>query len=210
MSSECNVTCNGKLVIFDTFLPENRFEQMNALYRFQLPFLGHPKYTNEWKYVDNQCYRNNRWEEASSPSSSIHDFKKRISDPKFITFILRDQLKMICLDVNEEDILRVQAFGVVLKDEGFEKPHIEKYFISDDEDEVFLKMIYYPHTIWKPEWNGHFEFWDNAHTKSCYEPLPNRLIVFVSDDQSIHGSTKVIQENIFVLEAYVKVRLLGK
>jgi len=52
-----------------------------------------------------------------------------------------------------------------------------------------LNVILYLNKDWDEEWGGHFELWDRERTK-CEKkiaPLFNRLVVFRTDDFSMHG-----------------------
>lgn len=211
MSWESEVSCDGKIVIFENLLSPSLFEAISALFRFQYPFLGHPRLKNNWEQKDDNVYYNYRMEETAKPSNSIEELKNKISDPEFITHILRDKLKLICLDITKNDILKVQVCGSIVDKGGYVKTHKSKYFTPDNEDEVFLKMILYTHDYWSSNQNGHLEYWGNGPMKSCYEPIPNRLIVFLSDNQSTHGTTPLIgDQKLCAVETFIKVSLQGK
>ncbi|MEP4053047.1 MAG: 2OG-Fe(II) oxygenase [Litorimonas sp.] len=57
-----------------------------------------------------------------------------------------------------------------------------------------INVLYYLNENWKAEYNGELELWD-AQSKSCVKsvaPFFNRLVVFVTDKQSLHGHPKTL------------------
>lgn len=55
-----------------------------------------------------------------------------------------------------------------------------------------VNVLLYLNLDWKPEYNGELELWD-LESKQCVKsiaPLFNRLVVFITDKQSLHGHPK--------------------
>lgn len=52
-----------------------------------------------------------------------------------------------------------------------------------------LNALLYLNPVWKPEWNGALEMWDeNVQNKvNSYLPLANQLVVFSTTEKSYHG-----------------------
>lgn len=176
----------------DNFLDNDVFEHIVAFFRFQHLFLKPNK--NAWYHLHenfhNDVYRNDSIVKASSPASCITKLHKQLTDASFLTTILKDKLKLIDHELKHTDVLDVRTYGLMMSSNSYIRTHAD-YPFPHKEGEIVLKMIYYGHDNWRPDWYGELEFWNDGIIKHHYECVPNRLVVFLSDEHSFHSVSPI-------------------
>ena len=178
----------------DNFLEHSVYEHIVAFFRFQHCFLKPNK--NDWYCLHdnfhNDIHRNDHIVKASSPASCVIKLQEQLTDPSFLTTVVKDKLKLINHELKDTDVLDVNVYGLMMSTNSFIRTHVD-YPFSHKKNEVILKMIYYGHDQWEPEWYGELEFWNDGIIKYHYECIPNRLVVFLSDDFSFHSVSPISQ-----------------
>ena len=176
----------------DDFLESSVYEHIVAFFRFQHWFLRANK--NDWYRLHdnfhNDIYRNNHIVKASSPASCVIKLQEQLTDPSFLTTVVKDKLKLIDHELKDTDVLDVNVYGLMMSSDSLIRTHAD-YPFPHKENEIVLKMIYYGHDQWESEWYGELEFWNDGIIKHHYECIPNRLVVFLSDDCSFHSVSPV-------------------
>lgn len=178
----------------DNFLENSVYEHIVAFFRFQHWFLKSNK--NHWYRLHdnshNYVHRNDFIVKASSPVSCVITLQEQLTNPSFLTTVVKDKLKLIDHELKHTDVLDVNVCGLMMSSNSFIRTHAD-YSFPHKKNEIVLKMIYYGHDQWEPEWYGELEFWNNGIIKYHYECIPNRLIVFLSDDLSFHRVSYISQ-----------------
>jgi len=176
----------------DNLLETDVYEHIVAFFRFQHWFLGANK--NYWYFLQdsfhNNVYRNDNIVKASSPASCVIKLQEILTDPSFLTTVVKDKLKLIDHELKDTDVLDVNVCGMMMTSDSFIRIHAD-YPFPHMKNEIVLKMIYYGHDNWESEWYGELEFWNDGLIKHHYECIPNRLVVFLSDDRSFHSVSPV-------------------
>lgn len=208
MDSQRNHLC-----VLDNFLENSVFESFVAFFRFQHLFLEPNK--NYWNRLNNSFYRNvyvnQNLRKASSPASCCSILENKVTDPSFLTNILRDEFYMTNYEIDSSDITRVDVKAWMLSNGSAIKKHVD-YPFEHKENEMVIKIMYYAHSDWDTSnWYGELEFWRDNIITHQYDPRPNRLIVFPSNHKSFHSISPIetIPINVFqnVVVFYVKVAL---
>lgn len=169
---------------FDNFLDNDVFENIVAFFRFQHEFLESKSYNNAWYPLNDDfhsnVYRNDNLTKASSPTSCIHKLIQAVSDVDFLNSIEKN------FGFTLKDITDIKIHGLIMTSGASIKTHADPCQTHRPVDEIVLKMIYYGHEIWDEKWYGEFEMWKDGLITKQYVPNPNKLVVFLSNNQTFH------------------------
>jgi hypothetical protein len=176
-------------------------------------FIDHSK--NYWKIVNDafhmNVYINYNLPKALLPASCGVVLQEMVTNPLFLTSLVRDSFSLIDYEIDSSHILSVKSKAFMLSNGSTIRKHVD-YPFEHKENEIVLKMVYYAHNIWDTStWYGKFEFWTDNHITYQYDALPNRLVVFLSDNTSNHSISHIdnIPDNVYqnVIVFYVKILL---
>lgn len=204
---------NVKHLCIENVLDNSVFESFVAFFRFQHLFLEPNK--NYWNKLNDSFYKNiyinHNLRKASSPASCCSILQHVVTDPIFLTKIVRDKFSLIDHEIEESRILSVDTKALMLTNGSAINIHTDYPFDHKD-NEIVLKMMYYAHSSWDASnWYGQLEFWKNKLITHQYDPLPNRLVVMVSNDTSYHSISPIekMPNNAYqnVVVFYIKLSL---
>ena len=120
---------------------------------------------NDWYRLHdnfhNDIHRNDHMVKASSPASCVIKLQEQLTDPTFLTTVVKDKLKLIDHELKDTDVLDINVYGLMMSTNSFIRTHAD-YPFPHKENEVIFKMIYYGHDQWEPEWYGELEFWNDG------------------------------------------------
>lgn len=171
--------------IIDNFLDEQTFENMYSFFHFQHEFLNTNK--NYWFKLNDSffknVYKNDEIIKASSPASCVRKLQTKISEPTFLSNLVNHDVKNIT-------VMSVKQYGLMMASGSQIKKHVD-YPFPHNTGEIVLKMIYFGHRVWDDSWHGKLELWEDNIIKEQVKCIPNRLVAFVSNDQSYHSISHI-------------------
>lgn len=174
--------------VIEDFLEEDIFDQIVALFKFQIPFLDDEK--NYW-CKEGETYVNNVFDLMSRPSNYYIKLKEKFLDTKFLTRVFRDELKKINYEIQDKNIKEISIEGCIIPpNSSIQKTRNISWF-EDETNCINLKMVLFTHEYWDPSWYSDYILYNDIK-KTTIICKPNKLICLATDDvdeYSVHNNS---------------------
>lgn len=167
--------------VIDGFMNPDRFDEVQTLFKSLVQ-------DGEWELLNDEAQHDIARCHDGEKDSMIR-LKEVMHDTLFQEEVYTHVLDKGCSFVEDDDNVRTSLLSMG-PGSSIDR-HVD--FGAVEEGVVHVNALLYVHDAWEDAWGGELLMHgdNNSGHVQRYMPIPNRLVVFVSDERSFHEVAKV-------------------